>query len=73
MNKLEQQIFDEFDRFEKFSQYVSKQDGARMAAKIALELAEKAHLRGYLDYEDNNAEGDQERGFEQIKQEILGI
>jgi hypothetical protein len=50
---------------------VSKQDGARMAAKIALELAEKAHLRGYLDYEDNNAEGDQERGFEQFKQEIL--
>jgi hypothetical protein len=49
MNKLEQKIFDELDQFEKFSTYITKQDAARISAKIALEIAEKAYNAGCTD------------------------
>lgn len=46
MNKLQQQLLEEFDRFEKFSQYITKQDAARIASRIVLEIAEKAYKAG---------------------------
>lgn len=71
MNKLQQQLFEELDRFDKFSQYITKQDAARIAAKICLEVAEKAHGRGYWlgEHNDDGIEGWED--FEDFKQEIL--
>lgn len=66
MNKIEQQLFEEFDRFEKFSQYISKVDAARLGAKIALELAEKAFYVGSRDPEVEDTVT-----FDQFKQEVL--
>ena len=72
MNKLEQKIFDEFDRYEKFSQYISKADGARIAAKIALELAKKAFHQGWsTGYAVATLDKDEIVKWEQFKQEVL--
>jgi hypothetical protein len=71
LNKLEQKIFDELDRFEKLSQYITKQDAARIASRIVLEVAEKAHGRGYWlgEHNDDGIEGWED--FEDFKKEIL--
>jgi hypothetical protein len=68
MNRLEQQIFEEFDQFEKFSQYITKQDAARIASKIALEVAEKAYYAGNFSGKGVNPI---DCSFEDFKKEIL--
>lgn len=71
MNKLQQRLFEEFDRFEKFSQYVSKEDAARIASRIVLEVAEESWNEGVKSSEDTywSANG---KAFEDFKKELLG-
>jgi hypothetical protein len=76
MDKLAQKIFDELDRFEKFSTYITKEDAARIAAKICLEIAENAYKAGGNgEYYDEGLGGMNDEfskeGFEDFKREIL--
>lgn len=72
MNKLEQKIFVEFDTFEKFSQYVSKQDATRIAAKICLEVAEKAYRAGMVDMRHKVSLGGRIVTFEDFMISLVG-
>jgi hypothetical protein len=69
LNKLHQKIFDELDRFEKFSTYITKQDAARIAAKICLEVAHKSYKQGLADMTGRQFEPN--GSFEDFKKEIL--
>jgi hypothetical protein len=69
LNKLHQKIFDELDRFEKFSTYITKQDAARIAAKICLEVGFKAFKAGNGFYD--LTEDEYVKYFEDFKKEIL--
>lgn len=70
MNKLEQQIADEcgFKKIAGLGYTNTDLNTIRVAAKIALELAEKAFQAG-REYEDTRMRSN---SFSQFKQEILG-
>ena len=67
MNNIEQKLYDEFDQYEKFSQYITKADAARIAARIVLEVAEKSFEYGW-ERSNNDITG----VFEEFKEDLLG-
>lgn len=71
MNKLEQQFKDAFDeQYQKFRHTPTYKELAQVAAKIALELAEKAFKEGNMRHNDL-LDDELKVCFDQFKQEIL--